>query len=177
MLSTSLQPEWNPWGSLDKKRKPPPFYGVNEAISLCVALIMGLQHCLAMVGGILAYPIAIGTTSGDNSITQCRSPLHPAVPLRFVLKLAGFQCNQVQICTESHQRYRRCHALLVSLLRVLEVMLIPVSVLLCYLRMHGQLTYVRHACRPHLCQPYCLRHHHIFSRKYTGFAQLSMQCQ
>eukprot|EP00850_Spirogloea_muscicola_P010979 SM000066S20454 [mRNA] locus=s66:480443:485518:- [translate_table: standard] len=45
-----------PWG----KRKPaPPLYGPDDPISIFVALIMGAQHALAMVGGIITVPLII----------------------------------------------------------------------------------------------------------------------
>jgi len=39
--------------------KPPPFFATNERVGWPVALIMGLQHCLAMIGGIVSVPILL----------------------------------------------------------------------------------------------------------------------
>ncbi|MCJ1422972.1 hypothetical protein MMC29_000853 [Sticta canariensis] len=43
-----------------KERKPPPFYAVDQLLSVFVALLMGLQHALAMVGGLITPPLLIG---------------------------------------------------------------------------------------------------------------------
>ena len=53
-----------PWA---KSKQPPPFYAKDEKISVFVAFIMGLQHCLAMVskGG------KGGTDSGLVALQYC----------------------------------------------------------------------------------------------------------
>ncbi|GLI64085.1 hypothetical protein VaNZ11_007254 [Volvox africanus] len=38
---------------------PPRFFGVDEFLGLFVALVMGLQHALAMVGGLITPPLLI----------------------------------------------------------------------------------------------------------------------
>eukprot|EP00270_Netrium_digitus_P004320 TRINITY_DN15358_c0_g1_i1.p1 TRINITY_DN15358_c0_g1~~TRINITY_DN15358_c0_g1_i1.p1 ORF type:complete len:618 (+),score=92.71 TRINITY_DN15358_c0_g1_i1:80-1933(+) len=48
-----------PWGS---KKPPPPMFAKDEPISLLVAVAMGLQHAMAMVGGIVTVPLIIGGT-------------------------------------------------------------------------------------------------------------------
>lgn len=45
-----------PWS---EPSKPPPFYGVNTKIPLSVAMVMGFQHALAMIGGIIAVPLLL----------------------------------------------------------------------------------------------------------------------
>lgn len=37
----------------------PPFYGKDEKLPIFVALIMGLQHALAMMGGLITPPTLI----------------------------------------------------------------------------------------------------------------------
>jgi len=45
-----------PW----KHERPlPPFYGKDDRLSLLVAIVMGAQHALAMVGGIITAPLLI----------------------------------------------------------------------------------------------------------------------
>eukprot|EP00961_Rhodomonas_salina_P293257 3933602-Rhodomonas_salina.1 len=38
---------------------PPPFYRLNQKIPLLVAMIMGFQHALAMIGGIVTVPLLL----------------------------------------------------------------------------------------------------------------------
>lgn len=45
--------------SFGKKIKPPPFLAKDAKLPLFVALVMGLQHCLAMLGGIITPPSLI----------------------------------------------------------------------------------------------------------------------
>jgi xanthine/uracil permease len=46
-----------PWGA---SKPPPPLYKKDDKISIFVAVVMGLQHALAMVGGIITVPLVIG---------------------------------------------------------------------------------------------------------------------
>lgn len=39
--------------------QPPPFLAKDEKLPLLVSIIMGLQHCLAMLGGIVTVPALI----------------------------------------------------------------------------------------------------------------------
>ncbi|CAM9488538.1 unnamed protein product, partial [Phaeothamnion confervicola] len=50
-------PRWNPWAR--KNAIPPPFFSYDEKISPFLALLMGLQHALAMVGGIITPPLIV----------------------------------------------------------------------------------------------------------------------
>jgi NCS2 family nucleobase:cation symporter-2 len=43
-----------------------PFYGVHDKIPYFLLLILGLQHALAMVGGIVTPPLLLGGSSGAN---------------------------------------------------------------------------------------------------------------
>ncbi|KAK9845023.1 hypothetical protein WJX74_009785 [Apatococcus lobatus] len=61
-------PQW-PWCRREKL-KPPPFFALNEMLPVCLAAIMGLQHALAMVGGLITPPLLIGQTQPDIEITQ-----------------------------------------------------------------------------------------------------------
>jgi uracil-xanthine permease len=40
-----------------RRRRPPPFYGVNEELPLLVAIVCGFQHALAMLAGLITPPI------------------------------------------------------------------------------------------------------------------------
>lgn len=51
------------------KRIPPHFFGLNDWLGILTALVVGLQHCLAMVGGLIVPPLLIvpfGTPDGDE---------------------------------------------------------------------------------------------------------------
>lgn len=43
-------------------RPLPPFYGKDDKLSLLIAVVMGVQHALAMVGGIISPPLLISMT-------------------------------------------------------------------------------------------------------------------
>lgn len=43
-----------------------PFYSVNTTLPILLALILGLQHALAMVGGVVTPPLLIGGAAGAN---------------------------------------------------------------------------------------------------------------
>jgi uracil-xanthine permease len=47
----------------------PPFYTVNEHLPLTIAIVMGLQHALAMIGGLIVPPLLIGLLA-KNTATQ-----------------------------------------------------------------------------------------------------------
>jgi NCS2 family nucleobase:cation symporter-2 len=40
-------------------REPSPFFGLNDPMPILLALLLGLQHALAMLGGIVTPPIII----------------------------------------------------------------------------------------------------------------------
>ncbi len=44
----------------------PKFFGVNEFLGIFVALVMGLQHALAMVGGLITPPLLISNLAFGN---------------------------------------------------------------------------------------------------------------
>lgn len=58
-------PQW-PFCGGGKLRKPSIFFGKDDVLSVLVALIMGLQHALAMVGGLITPPLLIGAMSGNQ---------------------------------------------------------------------------------------------------------------
>lgn len=49
-----------------KTRKDLPFYGVHDKIPYFLLLILGLQHALAMVGGVVTPPLLLGGAAGAN---------------------------------------------------------------------------------------------------------------
>ena len=60
-----------PYFRKSKGVPPPMFFGKDDFLGLFVALVMGLQHALAMVGGLITPPLLIsnlgfGTRPGTN---------------------------------------------------------------------------------------------------------------
>ena len=53
-----MQPVW-PFGKHRNGRAAPPFFHVDSRPGLLVVLLMGLQHALAMVGGIITAPLIL----------------------------------------------------------------------------------------------------------------------
>lgn len=49
-----------------KAKRELPFYGVHDRIPYFLLLILGFQHALAMVGGVVTPPLLIGGSSGAN---------------------------------------------------------------------------------------------------------------
>ncbi|KAJ3341151.1 hypothetical protein HDU93_005560 [Gonapodya sp. JEL0774] len=49
------------------KRGEPPFYGVNDKIPIFMAAVLGLQHALAMLGGLITPPIVL-SGAGDGHL-------------------------------------------------------------------------------------------------------------
>lgn len=49
-----------PYCTGGKKRAPPKFFGRDSFLGLLTALVMGLQHALAMIGGLTTVPLLIG---------------------------------------------------------------------------------------------------------------------
>jgi len=55
-----------PWSK--EARKLPPFFGVDEPVPPFVAIVMGLQHALAMISGIYTVPYVIAKFSMDGVV-------------------------------------------------------------------------------------------------------------
>ncbi|GAA6014475.1 hypothetical protein JCM10207_001620 [Rhodosporidiobolus poonsookiae] len=51
---------------LSFRNKKIPFFGPNEPLPVLLAVILGLQHALAMVGGLVVPPILLGGPAGAN---------------------------------------------------------------------------------------------------------------
>ncbi|KAJ5225716.1 Purine permease [Penicillium chermesinum] len=49
-----------------QKRKSAPFFGLEDRVPVLLALILGLQHALAMLAGVISPPILLGGTAGVN---------------------------------------------------------------------------------------------------------------
>ncbi|KAL5046149.1 uric acid-xanthine permease [Aspergillus fruticulosus] len=47
---------------MKKDPRPPPFFGLNEKIPVLLAFILGLQHALAMLAGVVTPPLIISSS-------------------------------------------------------------------------------------------------------------------
>ncbi|KAL2139684.1 hypothetical protein VTI28DRAFT_4854 [Corynascus sepedonium] len=51
---------------MKKADRPPPFFGLNDRMPVVLALILGFQHALAMLAGIITPPIIMAGAGGVN---------------------------------------------------------------------------------------------------------------
>ncbi|KAJ5251827.1 hypothetical protein N7489_002237 [Penicillium chrysogenum] len=49
-----------------RARKSAPFFGLDDRVPVVLALILGLQHALAMLAGVISPPILLGGSGGAN---------------------------------------------------------------------------------------------------------------
>lgn len=90
------------WGFLCMPRSPfqsssklPPFYSKDEKIPLFLALVMGLQHALAMVGGIITAPVLI---SASANFANPKTEAYLVSAALIVTSIASFiQVYQIKI--------------------------------------------------------------------------------
>jgi hypothetical protein len=68
--SPSPQPQW-PFKGGSNKRKPAAFFGKDDVLAVFIAGLMGLQHALAMIGGLITPPLLIGALSGNGDTQRC----------------------------------------------------------------------------------------------------------
>lgn len=56
---------------MKKSAQSPPFFGLNDRLPIVLALLLGLQHSLAMLAGIITPPIIIASYANfDDATTQ-----------------------------------------------------------------------------------------------------------
>ncbi|KAK1140883.1 hypothetical protein N8T08_009756 [Aspergillus melleus] len=51
---------------VSKTRRTAPFFGLEDRVPVLLAFILGLQHALAMLAGVIAPPILLGGSAGAN---------------------------------------------------------------------------------------------------------------
>ena len=49
-----------------KERRPAPFFGLNDEMPVVLALLLGFQHALSMLAGVITPPIIIAGQAGAN---------------------------------------------------------------------------------------------------------------
>ncbi|KAI0430107.1 permease family-domain-containing protein [Xylaria sp. FL1042] len=60
---------------LRKKRQVSPFFGLNDRLPVFLAVLLGFQHALAMLAGIITPPIILSGAAGVNLETQLQQYL------------------------------------------------------------------------------------------------------
>lgn len=64
-------PAWNPWAVKNHPDKGGlHFFRPNEVLPILLTVVMGLQHALAMVGGIITPPVLVGLAAPDPETKQ-----------------------------------------------------------------------------------------------------------
>lgn len=56
-----------PYCTKQKERKPPTFFGKDSWLGLLTATVMGFQHAIAMIGGLITVPFLIGSIAKSVS--------------------------------------------------------------------------------------------------------------
>ena len=51
---------------MKRARKPSPFFGLHDALPTVLALLLGFQHALAMLAGVVTPPLMMSSASGVN---------------------------------------------------------------------------------------------------------------
>jgi uric acid-xanthine permease len=51
---------------MKKARKASPFFGLHDPMPLLLSLLLGLQHALAMLAGVMTPPLILGGAGGAN---------------------------------------------------------------------------------------------------------------
>ncbi|KAK9484378.1 permease family-domain-containing protein [Lipomyces starkeyi] len=60
---------------LRRDRKPGPFFGLNDRMPIVLAFILGFQHSLAMLAGVVAPPLILSGSAGANLDTEIQQYL------------------------------------------------------------------------------------------------------
>lgn len=55
---------------LRKKRQSAPFFGLNDKLPVVLAIILGFQHALAMLAGIITPPIILASSANFSAATE-----------------------------------------------------------------------------------------------------------
>jgi hypothetical protein len=55
---------------LRKQRQASPFFGLNDRLPVFLALLLGFQHALAMLAGVITPPIILSGAAGVNLETD-----------------------------------------------------------------------------------------------------------
>lgn len=51
---------------LRKQRQASPFFGLNDRLPVFLAILLGFQHALAMLAGVITPPLILGGAAGVN---------------------------------------------------------------------------------------------------------------
>ncbi|KAF8323910.1 xanthine/uracil permease [Clavulina sp. PMI_390] len=59
-----------PWGGPKRRSKAPPFYALEADLPILLAMVVGFQHALAMLAGLITPPIIFASTLALDPATQ-----------------------------------------------------------------------------------------------------------
>lgn len=60
---------------MKKETRAAPFFGLNDKMPVLLGLLLGFQHALSMLAGIITPPIILSTASGANFSTDIQQYL------------------------------------------------------------------------------------------------------
>jgi uracil-xanthine permease len=60
---------------MKKERRAAPFFGLNDKMPVFLALLLGFQHALSMLAGVITPPIILGGAGGANFSTEIQQYL------------------------------------------------------------------------------------------------------
>ncbi|KAG4428543.1 hypothetical protein IFR05_015977, partial [Cadophora sp. M221] len=55
---------------MKKSRRPAPFFGLNDRMPVFLAILLGFQHALAMLAGVITPPLIIASSAGFDTKTS-----------------------------------------------------------------------------------------------------------
>jgi uric acid-xanthine permease len=55
---------------MKRQRRPAPFFGLHDRMPVVLALLLGFQHSLAMLAGVITPPIIMSGPAGANLTTE-----------------------------------------------------------------------------------------------------------
>lgn len=64
-------PQWPYCAKDGRKRDAPTFFGKDAFLGILTATVMGLQHALAMCGGLITVPFLLGTNAAKVRDCAC----------------------------------------------------------------------------------------------------------
>ncbi|KXZ44106.1 hypothetical protein GPECTOR_73g627 [Gonium pectorale] len=83
-----------PYFRKDKGVPPPRFFGTYEFLGIFIALVMGLQHALAMVGGLITPPLLVSNLAfGKRSDGTPYAEGNPSEIQRYLVQAALIVCG------------------------------------------------------------------------------------
>lgn len=73
---------------MKQKKRLPPFYGLHDELPLLLAIANGLQHCLAMLAGLITPPIIFASSLRLDAETSA-----------YMISASLIGCGAFSLCT------------------------------------------------------------------------------